>query len=505
MYQCVKRFFDFTIAAFVLLLLSPFLIPIMIGLLLTGEGYVFYFQKRVGYKNEIFNIWKFATMLKDSPSMKGGAITLRNDPRITPLGEVLRKWKINEIPQLFNIIRGEMSIVGPRPLMKEQSFDYYSDAIQKVIYNVRPGLTGIGSIVFRDEEELISNHVAEGGNAKEFYANVIFKYKGEIESWYQANTTFLVDLKIIVVTAWVILKPKSNIVNTWFPDLPKRNLVDSMVQKKVIINVKARKPQPLVEKPTVTIITVTRNSASTLEKALRSIRNQSYKNIELIIVDGDSSDNTLELVGQYKDIVTNVVSEQDYGIYDGMNKGLSLANGDIIGFLNSDDYLSNNEVIQKIVSTLLVHKVDSVYGDLKYVDQNDLTKVTRHWIAKPYDPKKFLYGWMPPHPTFYVRSFVYKYYGDFDLRLRNSADYELMLRFLYKHEISSKYINDVLVIMREGGASNFSLQARINANIEDRRSWRKNNLKPKFYTIYMKPLRKIKQFIYQKNFFNFRS
>ena len=151
MYHFLKRSLDILASALALLILSPVLIPVMIGLKLTGEGYIFYLQERVGYKNRLFHIYKFATMLKDSPNMAGGFITTRRDPRITPMGGFLRKSKINELPQLLNILRGDMSIVGPRPVI-QQAFDKYPERIQKVIYNVPPGLTGIGSIVFRDEE-----------------------------------------------------------------------------------------------------------------------------------------------------------------------------------------------------------------------------------------------------------------------------------------------------------------------------------------------------------------
>ena len=168
MYQAFKRICDLILSALSITILSPLLIPVMIGLKLTGEGYIFYLQERVGYKNQLFNIYKFATMLLDSPNMKGGAITMKNDPRITPMGGFLRKSKINELPQLFNILLGDMSFVGPRPVMKKQSFDLYPEDVKQVIYNVKPGLTGIGSLVFRDEEQIITDHVNSGGNAQDF-------------------------------------------------------------------------------------------------------------------------------------------------------------------------------------------------------------------------------------------------------------------------------------------------------------------------------------------------
>lgn len=221
MYKYVKRLFDIVASSIALLVLSPLLIPIAIGLKLTGEGYIWYFQERVGYKNKLFDIWKFATMLKNSENMPGGLITTKKDPRITPLGGFLRKSKINELPQLINILKGDMSVVGPRPVMKK-SFDAYPDHVQEVIYSVKPGLSGIGSIVFRDEEEIITKVRDEGGDTWDFYKNTIYPHKGELEKWYQQNQSFLTDMKIIFVTAWVVLFPNSNIVYKWFKGIPKR-------------------------------------------------------------------------------------------------------------------------------------------------------------------------------------------------------------------------------------------------------------------------------------------
>jgi lipopolysaccharide/colanic/teichoic acid biosynthesis glycosyltransferase len=221
MYLIFKRICDILLSSICFLILSPILIPIVIGLKLTGEGYIFYKQERVGYKNKHFNILKFATMLKDSPNMAGGIITTKRDPRITPMGGFLRKSKINELPQLINIFLGDMSFVGPRPVMPI-SFDAYPVEVQKVIYNTQPGLTGIGSIVFRDEEEIISNVKDNGGDTWDFYKNTIYPFKGKLEQWYQEQKGFATDLKIIIVTAWVILKPNSNIVYSWFKSLPER-------------------------------------------------------------------------------------------------------------------------------------------------------------------------------------------------------------------------------------------------------------------------------------------
>ncbi|CAH0998979.1 hypothetical protein LEM8419_00274 [Neolewinella maritima] len=219
MYPLIKRFFDLTFSVLALLVLSPLLIPIIIGLKLTGEGHVFYLQERVGYRNRLFNIYKFATMLKDSPNMKGGIITTTRDPRITPMGGFLRKSKINELPQLLNVLFGDMSFVGPRPVM-QKSFDQYPAPVQEVIYNVKPGITGIGSIVFRDEEQLITEVRNRGEDTWAYYRNVIYPHKGKIEQWYQANQSFGVDFKILLLTAWVIVQPQSDLVYRTFPEVP---------------------------------------------------------------------------------------------------------------------------------------------------------------------------------------------------------------------------------------------------------------------------------------------
>jgi lipopolysaccharide/colanic/teichoic acid biosynthesis glycosyltransferase len=222
MYYLLKRTFDILSSGIAILILSPLLIPVIIGLKLTGEGYIFYKQERIGYKNKTFLIWKFATMLKDSPNMDGGIMTTKMDPRITPMGGFLRKSKINELPQLFNIFFGHMSVVGPRPVMKV-SFEAYPEEVKEVIYNVKPGLTGIGSIIFRDEEELITEVKNNSGDLWKFYKGKIYPHKGELEIWYQSHKSFFVDLKLIFLTVWVILVPNSKIYEKWFRDLPNRN------------------------------------------------------------------------------------------------------------------------------------------------------------------------------------------------------------------------------------------------------------------------------------------
>jgi lipopolysaccharide/colanic/teichoic acid biosynthesis glycosyltransferase len=216
MYRFLKRIIDILIATIALVLLSPLLIPAIIILLLTGEHVVFYFQKRIGYKNNFFNIWKFSTMVKNSPNIGTGEITLRNDPRVTRFGRILRMTKINELPQIINVFKGDMSIVGPRPLM-DVSFKLYPEEVQKQIYNSKPGMTGIGSLIFRDEEKIIS----DAEDPKAMYA-AIYPYKGALELWYQKNASLYTDFMIIFLTAWSILAPKNQLTHKIFKGLPVR-------------------------------------------------------------------------------------------------------------------------------------------------------------------------------------------------------------------------------------------------------------------------------------------
>ncbi|MCO5257624.1 MAG: sugar transferase [Lentimicrobium sp.] len=216
MYKIIKRSGDILFSSLGILLFLPFFIPLAIALKLTGEGYIFYLQERRGYKNRKFRIWKFATMLKASPSLGTGSITLKNDWRLTPLGKYLRGSKVNEIPQLINIFLGEMSVVGPRPLM-EVDFQKFSPEIQDQFYQCKPGLTGIASIVFRDEEQFYENTEIDPHEYDRLY---IAPYKGALEKWYREHQGFRTDMLIIVLTAAVIIFPENNRVFRWFRDLP---------------------------------------------------------------------------------------------------------------------------------------------------------------------------------------------------------------------------------------------------------------------------------------------
>ena len=218
MYLVLKRVIDFLVALLALVILIVPLAIIMIALRLSGEGEVFYKQKRVGFHNANFGIWKFATMLKNSPNMGTGSLTVRGDPRVTRVGRVLRATKINELPQLINVLTGDMSFVGPRPQV-QVDFDGYPPHVREHIYDVRPGVTGIGSIVFRDEERLLSK---PGIDPRAFYRDEIAPFKGELEMWYLERRSFWLDARLVFLTAWVVVRPGSDVVYRSFKDLPAR-------------------------------------------------------------------------------------------------------------------------------------------------------------------------------------------------------------------------------------------------------------------------------------------
>ena len=244
----------------------------------------------------------------------------------------------------------------------------------------------------------------------------------------------------------------------------------------------------------VSIITITYNSENTLRTCIESVLNQTYKNIEHIIVDGKSTDGTLNIVNEYREGIANIISEPDDGIYDAMNKGIKLATGDIVGILNSDDFYIDSYVIEKIVNSFIKYKVDSLYGDLLYVDPVDTNKVIRYWKSSVFIPGSFKRGWHPPHPTFFVKKLVYDKYGGFDLNFEVSADFELMLRFLEKYKISTYYLNEPLVKMRMGGVSNNSVFNVIKGNINCYKAFKKNGLDVSILYLFYRLLPKVKQF-----------
>lgn len=255
----------------------------------------------------------------------------------------------------------------------------------------------------------------------------------------------------------------------------------------------------------ISLITATYNAAATLRDCLECVKSQTTQGIQHIIIDGGSTDSTMEIVAEFQDNLSLVLSEPDNGIYDAMNKGLKLATGEVIGILNSDDFYPTHDTLDKVTKIFNDPEVEACYGDLNYVTElppsvaadkreTEKYKTVRYWKSGQYSPGKFYWGWMPPHPTFFLRRSVYERFGNFNLDLGTAADYELMLRFLLKHQIKAAYIPEVLVHMRTGGASNATLNARIAANRNDRLAWEVNELKPYPMTILLKPIRKIPQF-----------
>ncbi|NJN33041.1 MAG: glycosyltransferase [Saprospiraceae bacterium] len=250
--------------------------------------------------------------------------------------------------------------------------------------------------------------------------------------------------------------------------------------------------------PKISIITVSYNSGKTIADTLESVAKQTFKDVEHIIVDGASKDDTLDIVRSFNHIA-KVRSEPDRGIYDAMNKGLEMASGEIIGFLNSDDMYAHEGVLEQIAKTFEFKNVDTVYSDLHFF-KNSTDNIVRVWKAGATNRQRFLGGWMPPHPTFFAKKSVYDRFGVFDAAFKQSGDYELMLRFLYKHGVSTHYMQGVSILMRAGGQTGATVKNRVRANKEDAFAWDKNGLKRYWYTLYLKPMLKIEQlrFFYRK-------
>lgn len=242
----------------------------------------------------------------------------------------------------------------------------------------------------------------------------------------------------------------------------------------------------------ISVITVCYNSAATIRDTLRSVAEQSHPELEHIVVDGASTDQTADIVRQFPH-VAHFICEPDEGLYHAMNKGIALASGEVVALLNADDFYTHPEVLARVAAQFEQSGAQALYGDLQYVHPVYLHRIVRHWRSGAYRVSDFRWGWMPPHPAFFVRRQWYDLLGNFDLEFRMAADYELMLRFLYKHQIPATYLPEVLVQMRAGGISNASWRHRWRAHREDRKAWVKNGLQPAFFTLWMKPLRKISQ------------
>ena len=245
----------------------------------------------------------------------------------------------------------------------------------------------------------------------------------------------------------------------------------------------------------VTIITVTYNSAAYLQDCINSVRSQNYPNIEYIIVDGKSTDGTMGIVRKNNEAVDYWISETDKGMYDAINKGMAVATGDISGILNSDDVLDNENVSTTIVNGFEKQGVDSIYGDLEFLDRNDVNKVMRIWKGQPFKRSRFRYGWMPAHPTFYIKRSLVEKFGAYENHYYSAADYEFMSRYLYLNKVSSCYIPELLVRMRMGGQSNVNIKQRLRANRRDYLAMKKNKIPFAFFVSILKPLIKVHQFV----------
>ena len=249
----------------------------------------------------------------------------------------------------------------------------------------------------------------------------------------------------------------------------------------------------------VSIITVVWNGKKTIQNAIDSVLNQTYSNIEYIVIDGDSTDGTVSVVQNYGDRISKFISEPDKGLYDAMNKGIKLASGDIIGFINSDDLLNSNDCIECIVKEFIKSDADIIYGDKVYVAYGDISKRIRYWKAGNFNRDNYKKGWMTPHLSTYIKKDLYVKYGNFRIDFKIAADYELMFRFIYKYKAKVHYLPKVIAKMRVGGVSNSSLKNIITSNYEVYRSWEVNGFKVSPLIIFQKPISKLRQFFFKKS------
>ena len=244
--------------------------------------------------------------------------------------------------------------------------------------------------------------------------------------------------------------------------------------------------------PKISIITVAYNAQNTIERCINSVLQQTFKNIQYIIIDGGSTDNTVKIINKYRANIDVFVSESDNGVYDAMNKGIALATGDVIGTINADDFFADNNVLYSIAKAFAEQDTAILYGNLDYIDPND--KVVRKWRSGKYRKGIFNWGWMPPHPTFYCKKSLFEKLGGYKLDYGSAGDYELMLRFIHRNNINAYYLNKVLIKMVVGGISNKSLRNRVQAMRFDLKAMRNNNIFLPMVTILFKPLRKVAQF-----------
>lgn len=245
----------------------------------------------------------------------------------------------------------------------------------------------------------------------------------------------------------------------------------------------------------ISIITVVYNAAQHLRSCIESVLAQNYADIEYILIDGKSTDNTFEIAQEYKNDISILLSEPDKGMYDALNKGIGLASGDVIGILNADDILAGTEVIEAVAKKFQGTNVDGVYGDLNYVAQDNIGRILRKWRSQAATSRDLAWGWMPAHPTLYLKADLFKQFGGYKLDYGSAADYEMMLRLLYKHRITTAYLPLLMVNMRNGGMSNQSLKHRYAALLNDYKALKHNEVSMPFLVLLLKKMRKFKQFI----------
>jgi glycosyltransferase involved in cell wall biosynthesis len=250
-----------------------------------------------------------------------------------------------------------------------------------------------------------------------------------------------------------------------------------------------------INMPKISIITVVLNNRKYIKDCIESVIKQNYNNYEHIVIDGGSTDGTIDIIEKYRGHISILISEPDHGIYDAMNKGIKISTGDIVGILNSDDYYNNNDVLKEVVSEFTQKGVDSVFADLVYVDRDNTDKIVRYYKSAPFNPEKFAYGWMPAHPTFFLKRIFYEKYGLFKTDYRIAADYELLVRLLGKNRLSYSYLPKVIVKMRNGGISTASIKNNWILNMESVRACRENGIQTNIVKIFSKYFIKIFQLI----------
>jgi glycosyltransferase involved in cell wall biosynthesis len=242
----------------------------------------------------------------------------------------------------------------------------------------------------------------------------------------------------------------------------------------------------------ISLVTVVFNAESTIERCIQSVIDQTFKNIEYIVIDGGSTDKTVEVINKFKKNIHYFLSEQDNGIYDAMNKGIKFATGDVVGMLNADDFLADNHILSKVAESFQNYDTQIVYGDLEYI--NDAGKIFRKWHSGKYTNGKFNWGWMPPHPTFYCKRELFNQFGLYSLDYGTAADYELMLRFIHRYHVNPYYLEKVMVKMKTGGVSNKSIYNRVKGLLHDFKAMRKHKIHLPLVTLFFKPLRKLGQY-----------